>query len=313
MFCDIADERARCSQPSSSLKTCTVDCFSLDDDNLDHGHGGEDCGDGDEGEGKDSPSLVKRLSQDESSPRAPLPNMEDEQSPDSPPRKQSSSKHSPVVGPKQTTPSQAGAQGRSLADPELDLKVALAGYDVDAECLEPLKALGVRKISDLVLLTAEDLNETSLGINILQRRLLKAAINKEKVAAEKRAADTQRAASAWARMTDDRGWYPLPFSREPPGLRLTVLEPVELAGTVIDAAFGKARHSLCEAASRTEHDVPPRTSIPPRPSIFFAAPEVNSTYIESRHHTRRMAMNASSSRCHWGGRTGQTLMRQRVS
>ena len=257
MLCGIADERARCSQPSSSSRSCNVDCFSLGDDDLDREHEGREWGDGggDEEEAKDSPSRVKRLLQDGTSPCTPLPCSENEPKFHPSPPKQPSSWHSPVVGPKQVTPCQAGAQGRSLVDPELDLKVALAGYDVDEGCLEPLKALGVRKISDLVLLTPEDLGESSLGINILQRRLLKTAISKEKVAAEKRAADTQRAASAWARITDDRGWYPLPFSREPPGLRLTVLEPAELAGTVIDASFGKDRQSLCEAASRTELDV----------------------------------------------------------
>jgi hypothetical protein len=321
VLCNITDERARCSKPSLASRSCTVDCFSLGDDDLDRGHEGGGWGDGggDEEEAKDSPSRVKRLSQDGASPCAPLPCSENDPKlhPSPSPPKQPSSWHSPVVGPKQVTPCQAGAPGRSIVDPELDLKVALAGYDVDEGCIEPLKALGVRKISDLVLLTPEDLSEPSLGINILQRRLLKTAINKEKVAAEKRAADTQRAAGAWARMTDDRGWYPLPFSREPPGLRLTVLEPVDLAGTVIDASFGKDRTSLCEAASRTDLDVQPRTFHSRISSTIFAEPVMNSSFdrvvtFSAPNFHRRMAMSALSSSCRWGGQIGQTLTPQKA-
>lgn len=236
---------------------CLNDVDSGDDD--DHEHA--DCA------RENSPSFVASFSLgSESPPQAKRPSIDLRQtcmSPASSTKPEQARRSTPMqpstsdsLGIGQATPSHLEAASFSMAlpDKELDLRSALAAHDIDAGCIEPLKALGVRRVSDLSLLTPEDLNDASLGINVLQRRLIKAAIEKEKAGCEKRRADAERAARTWSRMTDDRGWYPLPFSREPPGLRLTMLEPAELAGTVIDMAFGTSRQTLCEAASRIEHD-----------------------------------------------------------
>jgi len=131
------------------------------------------------------------------------------------------------------------------------LELALKAHGIEGSAAVAVRRLGVRRIGDLTLLKAQDLEGPASGFNVLERRLVLTAIEKENTAAKRCREDMMSASRTWSRLTDDRGWYSPPFSTEPPGLRVTVLEPMDIAGTVMDISFGESRASLTGGVTRS--------------------------------------------------------------
>jgi len=136
-------------------------------------------------------------------------------------------------------------------EPKEGLELALKAHGIEGSTVQSLRRLGIRRIGDLSLLKAEDLEGAGAGLTVVERRLLRTAIEREEAVARRCREDMMSASRTWSRLTDDRGWYAPPFSTEPPGLRVTVLEPTDIAGTVMDVAFGKTRANLAGGVTRS--------------------------------------------------------------
>eukprot|EP00293_Proteomonas_sulcata_P017057 CAMPEP_0184303488 /NCGR_PEP_ID=MMETSP1049-20130417/13229_1 /TAXON_ID=77928 /ORGANISM="Proteomonas sulcata, Strain CCMP704" /LENGTH=501 /DNA_ID=CAMNT_0026615057 /DNA_START=53 /DNA_END=1558 /DNA_ORIENTATION=+ len=66
--------------------------------------------------------------------------------------------------------------------------------------------------------------------------------------------EVQNATREWEKMCDgsSSGWYSPAFTEEPAGMRITILEPSDLAGTVFDLGFGESRDDLSPLVSKRE-------------------------------------------------------------
>jgi len=176
----------------------------------------------------------------------------------SPPQQPSSSSPPPSLGDPVTpfvTPSNAmQAAAPAPLDQRQDLDLALKAHGIEGSTAAAVRRLGIRRVTDLSMLRMDDLEDASHGFNVLERRLLQTAIDKESAAVKRSCDEMTSASRTWSRLTDDRGWYAPAFSSEPPGLRITVLEPMDMAGTVMDISFGQSRTNLSSAATRSFRD-----------------------------------------------------------
>lgn len=149
------------------------------------------------------------------------------------------------------------AEQDDAAEEEVRARMALqAGLRVHSleECVEEIAKLGVVRVEELGGLEEQDIRESRVRLNPLQMRRLLTAIQREKLAGARASHELRLCTRTWELLCDgsSSGWYPPSFSQEPAGLRITLLEPVEIAGAVFDLSFGQGRTALSPLVSATQ-------------------------------------------------------------